>query len=61
VLEGCAIQNNRSLLFLDTREGDPAEALYLKLGYVKAGAIPQYVRNPDGSLHATVVYYKILR
>lgn len=59
-LEDCAVQNDRSLLFLDTRQGDPSEDLYLKLGYVRVGAIPQYVRNPDGGFHATVLYYKIL-
>ena len=60
MLEECAIQHKRSFLFLDTRQGDAAEALYLKLGYHKAGAIPQYVRNPGGEFHATVLYYKIL-
>lgn len=59
-LEEQAIQHNRSLLFLDTREGDPAEALYRGLGYVRVGAIPNYVRATGGGFEATVVYYKIL-
>lgn len=59
-LEECARQHQRSLLFLDTRQGDPSEALYLKTGYVRVGAIPNYVRNPNGDLVATVLYYKIL-
>jgi ribosomal protein S18 acetylase RimI-like enzyme len=60
VLEECAVQNQRSLLFLDTREGDAAEELYQKLGYVKVGAIPNYVRKTGGGFEGTVVYYKIL-
>lgn len=59
-LEDQAVQAKRSLLFLDTRQGDPAEALYLQVGYVKVGAIPHYVRNGDGDFEATVLYYKIL-
>jgi len=53
-------QANRSLLYLDTREGDVSEFLYRDLGYGEVGKIPNYVRNPDGSLVATVVYYKII-
>ena len=45
---------------LDTRQGDPAEALYASLGWVRAGVIPDYARSADGSLHATVIYYKLL-
>ena len=60
-LEDYAIHAHRSLLFLDTRQGDPSENLYLNVGYVKAGVIPQYARNENGDLVATVIYYKILR
>ena len=60
VLEDHARQNQRSLLVLDTRLGDPSEALYHQMGYEKVGEIPYYVINPSGSLHATVVYYKFL-
>ncbi len=60
-LEDQAVQHKRSLLFLDTSEGDPAEQLYLAMGYTRLGEIPEYVINPDGSLHGTVIYYKILR
>lgn len=58
-LEDCAIQHQRSLLFLDTREGDPSEALYTQMGYTRVGAIPHYVSDPGG-FSATVLYYKIL-
>lgn len=47
----------RRLLVLDTRRGDPAEALYRSHGYVKAGVIPRYVLGPNGTFDDTVVYY----
>jgi acetyltransferase len=50
----------RTTLILDTREGDPSEKLYTKLGYARAGSIPQYARSSDGSLHATVFMYKLI-
>lgn len=51
----------RTTLVLDTREGDPSEALYAKLGYVRAGVIPEYARSTDGKLHSTVFMYKLLK
>jgi ribosomal protein S18 acetylase RimI-like enzyme len=59
-LEPIARREDRSLLFLDTREGDPSNRLYRSLGYLEAGRIPDYARSADGSLHATVFYYKPL-
>jgi len=58
-VEAKALQLGRSLLVLDTRQGDPAETLYARLGYVKAGVIPDYARAPasDG-LDPTVIFYK---
>ena len=50
----------RMTLVLDTREGDPSERLYLSLGYVKAGVIPQYARSANGELHTTAFFYKLL-
>jgi predicted N-acetyltransferase YhbS len=38
----------RSTLILDTREGDPSEKLYIKMGYIRAGTIPAYARSTDG-------------
>jgi len=49
-----------TLLVLDTRAGDPSEQLYLKHGYTRAGAIPQYARSANGELHATAIFYRIL-
>jgi ribosomal protein S18 acetylase RimI-like enzyme len=48
----------RSLLTLDTRRGDAAEALYRSLGYTESGIIPRYAKNADGSFHDTVIFYK---
>jgi ribosomal protein S18 acetylase RimI-like enzyme len=59
-LEPIARREDRSLLFLDTREGDPSNRLYRSLGYLEAGRIPDYARSADGSLHATLFYYKPL-
>jgi acetyltransferase len=51
----------RTTLILDTREGDPSERLYLKLGFTRAGTIPEYARSTDGTLHTTVFMYKLLK
>jgi ribosomal protein S18 acetylase RimI-like enzyme len=55
-----AKQEGRSLLVLDTREGDPSNHLYTSLGYIQAGRIPNYAKSASGELHATIFYYKIL-
>jgi ribosomal protein S18 acetylase RimI-like enzyme len=49
-----------TLLVLDTRQGDVAEGLYRRLGWHSAGVIPRYARSADGTLHATVIFYKEL-
>lgn len=59
-LEEIARERARSLLILDTREGDPSNDLYLAFGYVEVGRIPGYVTDGNGKLEATVVYYKQL-
>lgn len=55
-----ALQESRSLIVLDTREGDPSNLLYLSIGYIQAGKIPNYARSANGELHSTVYYYKII-
>jgi ribosomal protein S18 acetylase RimI-like enzyme len=60
-LEELARERGRSLLVLDTREGDAAERLYQKLGYTVAGVIPGYARSASGVLDGSVFYYKQLR
>jgi len=50
----------RTTLVLDTRQGDPSEALYRGMGWQPAGTIPRYARSADGTLHTTTFYYKLL-
>ncbi|WP_306985225.1 GNAT family N-acetyltransferase [Alkalicoccobacillus murimartini] len=59
-IEKTAIKKNRSLLVLDTREGDPSNRLYRSIGYIQAGAIPNFASNSDGALETTNLYYKII-
>ncbi|MGE3268548.1 MAG: N-acetyltransferase family protein [Chloroflexota bacterium] len=59
-LEQEARQCGRTLLVLDTREGDPSNILYQAMGYQEAGRIPGYARSANGQLHATVFYFKTL-
>ena len=53
-----AKQESRSLLTLDTREGDASNLLYSAMGYIQAGKIPYYAKSANGELHSTVIYYK---
>ncbi|MCR4269120.1 GNAT family N-acetyltransferase [Nitratireductor sp. ZSWI3] len=60
-LESQARQSGRALITLDTRTGDKAEPLYASLGFVTAGIIPGYCRDPFvDQLDATTVMYKTL-
>ncbi|MEH7436933.1 GNAT family N-acetyltransferase [Neobacillus drentensis] len=56
--EETAKQMERSLIVLDTREGDPSNKLYSSLGYTQAGRIPNYAKSANGELAATILYYK---
>lgn len=59
--EQAALRVGRTLLVLDTKEGDGAEPLYRRLGWVEAGRIPGYALNADRrSTHATVLFWKAL-
>jgi ribosomal protein S18 acetylase RimI-like enzyme len=58
-LERVAAGAGRWLLTLDTATDDAAR-LYERLGYARAGEIPEYALNPDGSPAATVFYFKRL-
>ena len=60
-VEAEARHAGRTTLVLDTRLGEPSEQLYLSLGYSRAGAIPDYARSADGTLHTTVIMYKLLK
>ncbi|MNN93957.1 Acetyltransferase [compost metagenome] len=56
--EQAAAACGRTLLVLDTREGDPSNLLYQSRGFVEVGKIPDYVISGDGEMSATVIYYK---
>ncbi|MEL6189438.1 MAG: GNAT family N-acetyltransferase [Myxococcota bacterium] len=49
-----------SLLVLDTEEDSDAEHIYPHLGWTRVGRIPEYATQPDGTLIATVYFYKLL-
>lgn len=57
-LEAEAGRAGRTLLTLDTRAGDAAEALYRGMGWIEAGRMPAYARNADGTLGDTVYFYQ---
>lgn len=59
-LEVEARQEGRSLLYLDTNADDKSNRLYLAMGYVAAGTIPNWAVDADGVSHATTFYYKVL-
>jgi acetyltransferase len=59
-VEQVAHEYRRTLLVLDTLQGDTAEHLYRTLGYHEAGVIPSYALSASGTLDSTVVFYKIL-
>ena len=47
-------------LVLDTDSESLAASLYPKLGWVHAGDIPDFAASPDGRLHTTRYFYKLL-
>lgn len=57
-IEAEAVAAGRWLLVLDTRKGDPSEALYAGCGWLRCGEIPLFCQDADGGLSATVFYYK---
>ena len=60
-LETPARALGKTLITLDTKTGDNAELLYAEMGYVTAGTIPGYCRDPFvEQLHATTIMYKAL-
>ncbi|MEK5059072.1 GNAT family N-acetyltransferase [Paenibacillus sp. FSL H7-0326] len=59
--ETSAREDKRTLIVLDTRDGDPSNLLYQSHGYIYAGQIPLYARSETGELDPTNYYYKILK
>jgi ribosomal protein S18 acetylase RimI-like enzyme len=58
--EEAAQKLGRSLVVLDTEQDSHAERLYERLGYRRAGVIPEFARSSTGALHGTVLFYKQL-
>jgi GNAT superfamily N-acetyltransferase len=56
--ERLAAEAGRTLLTLDTRASDAGERLYRARGWTECGRIPDYSAEADGSLSATVLFYK---
>ena len=59
-VEQAARDERRTLLVLDTRQGDSAEQLYRTLGDREVGAIPGYAQSATGTFDSTVIFYKTL-
>ncbi|HEY3992739.1 MAG TPA: GNAT family N-acetyltransferase [Ktedonobacteraceae bacterium] len=59
-IEHTAREHGRTLLVLDTRQGDAAEKLYRQVGYIEAGVIPAYARSATGELDGSIFFYKLL-
>jgi GNAT superfamily N-acetyltransferase len=58
--EDAARRMGRWLLVLDTVTGSPADFLYEKRGWSRAGVIPDYALMPDGALCDATIFYKAL-
>lgn len=54
-----ARQHNKTLLVLDTASPE-AERIYQRLGWIKAGTVPDYALLPQGGLCDTHFYYRKL-
>ena len=59
-VERKAAELDRWLLVLDTVPGQPAEKLYERLGYRRAGVVPDYAEKSGGGFEPTVIFYKKL-
>jgi GNAT superfamily N-acetyltransferase len=60
-VESAARTRGRTLLFLDTSEGEAGGTkFYERLGYTYVGGIPDFAASPDGSLATNAIYYKRL-
>jgi GNAT superfamily N-acetyltransferase len=59
--EEASRQAGKTLLVLDTVTGGQAEKLYERMGWTKAGIIPNYALFPDGRPCDTTIFWKDLR
>ncbi|RAR65899.1 L-amino acid N-acyltransferase YncA [Paraburkholderia unamae] len=59
-IDGAARANGKSVLVLDTVTGGAAERLYVRAGWQRVGAVPNYALMPDGAFCGTTFYHKQL-
>lgn len=59
-IHSAARQHGRTLLLLNTRRGEPAEAFYRRVGYREVGVVPGYTVGPAGERYDTVSFYNEL-
>ncbi len=59
-VEEASRRAGKTLLVLDTVTGGDAERLYVRMGWTKAGVIPNYALFPDGRFCDTTVFLKDL-
>jgi acetyltransferase len=57
-LHELARRRGRSLVHLSTRQGEPAEAFYRRLGYRTAGVLPGWTVGPAGDRRTLVTLYR---
>ena len=50
----------RTVLVLDTVTGGDGERLYMRMGWQRAGTVPQYALMPEGGYCDTTFYYRLL-
>ncbi|MCV2370389.1 GNAT family N-acetyltransferase [Roseateles oligotrophus] len=60
-LECAAAAQARTLLVLEAPSGSQAEAVYVHLGWQRAGEIPGYDASADGNLQDAALYFKRLK
>ena len=59
-IDEAARQAGKSVLVLDTVTGGAAERLYVRAGWERVGAVPNYALMPDGAFCGTTFYHKQL-
>lgn len=59
-VEEVSRHRGKTLLVLDTVTGGDAEKLYTRLGWTRAGVIPNYALYPDGRWCDTTIFWKQL-
>ena len=59
-VEADAAPTGITLLVLDTLKGSAAETVYQRLGWTRAGQIPDFALHPYGGLAPTVLFWKRL-